>query len=73
MEAIENLEDLLGAVAVWESRDLFYKVTQTSSSFQCLGVIFQFIENTSTLLPLHIGSTNMCVDTKVHTAVCFTY
>lgn len=41
MEAIENLDDLLRAVAVWENRDLFYKVMQTSSSWQCFGAIFQ--------------------------------
>lgn len=63
----------LGAVAVWENRDLFYKVMQTSSSWQCFGVIFQFIENTSTLLPVHIGSTSTCVDMKVHSALCFRY
>lgn len=33
MEAIENLDDLLEAVAVWENRDLFYKVTRTISSW----------------------------------------
>lgn len=69
MEAIENLDDLLGAVAIWANRDLFYKVMQTSSSWQCFGVVFQFIEDTSTLLLVHIGSTSTCVDMKVHTGV----
>lgn len=69
MEAIENLDDLLEAVAVWENRDLFYKVTRTISSWWCFGVIVQFIEDTSTLLPVHIGSKSTCVDMKVCTAV----
>lgn len=45
----------LRAVAVWENLDLFCKLMQTSSSWPCFGVISQFIENTSTLLPLHVG------------------
>lgn len=32
MEAIENLDDLLGAVAVCENCDLFLKIMQTTSS-----------------------------------------
>lgn len=69
METIENLDDLLGAVAVWENRDLFYKVMQSISSWQYFGVIIQFIEDTSTLLLVHIGSKSTCVGMKVHTAV----
>lgn len=69
MQAIENLDDLLGAVAVWENRDLFYKVMQTSSSWLRFGARFQFIEDISTLLPVHIGSIRTCVDMRVQTAV----
>lgn len=61
MQAIENLDDLLGAVAVWENRDLFYKVMQTSSSWLRFGARFQFIEDTSTLFAsAHWFYKHMC-------------
>lgn len=61
----------LRAVALWENLDLFYKLMQTSSYWQCFGVVTQFLENISALLLVHTGfiCKYMCGHEAAHCCV----